>query len=120
MMIGCIILWGAIRLVRASVNILMESVPQHLNTDSVIETIKSVSSVQDVHDMHIWTITSGIYALSAHLCITDQKVSESADIVKKVNEVLLNNFNITHTTLQLENENCPTGLICQINHNCNN
>jgi len=76
--------------------------------------VKKVEGVADLHDIHIWTITSGIYALSAHLSIADQTVSQSCDIVTKVNEVLAEGFDITHTTLQLECESCPTGIVCNL------
>lgn len=113
--IGGIILWGAVRLVSESVDILMEAVPKHIQVDKVIEIIKNVPGVEDVHDIHIWTLTSDIHALSAHLLIEDQRVSKSAEIVEAVNRNLGRHFNITHTTLQLECESCPTGLICDIN-----
>jgi cobalt-zinc-cadmium efflux system protein len=113
--IGAIILWGAVRLVSESVDILMEAVPKHIQVDKVIEIIKNVPGVEDVHDIHIWTLTSDIHALSAHLLIEDQRVSKSAEIVEAVNRNLGRHFNITHTTLQLECESCPTGLICDIN-----
>ena len=116
-LIGAIILWGAVRLVKESTDILLEAVPRHIQMDEVIESIKKVSGVVDVHDIHIWTITSGIHALSAHLQIEDQMVSRSTDVVAVVNEDLAKNFNITHTTLQLECErceSCPGGLICNI------
>jgi cobalt-zinc-cadmium efflux system protein len=112
--IGVIILWGAVRIVRESSDILLESVPGHVEIEKVVAAVKSVPGVEDLHDIHIWTITSGIYALSAHLRITDQTVSESCDIVTKVNATLAENFNITHTTLQLECESCPTGLVCNL------
>jgi len=112
--IGCIILWGAVRLVSESVDILLEAVPRHIQVDKVIETIKNVSGVEDVHDIHIWTITSGMHAMSAHLVIEDQTVSKSAEIVKTVNQDLARYFNIGHTTLQIECESCPTGFICDI------
>jgi cobalt-zinc-cadmium efflux system protein len=112
--IGIIILWGAVRIVRESVDILLESVPEHVEMEKVSVAVKAVPGVQDLHDIHIWTITSGIYALSAHLSITDQMVSQSCDILTKVNHVLAENFNITHTTLQLECDSCPTGLICNL------
>ena len=85
--------------------------------DKVIKAIKNVSGVEDVHDIHIWTITSGIHALSAHLLIEDQTVSRSAELVDMVNQKLAKYFNITHTTLQLECEkceSCPSGFICNI------
>jgi len=113
--IGCIILWGAVRLVRESVDILLEAVPKHIRVDEVIEMIKNVSGVEDVHDIHVWTVTSGIYALSAHLLVDDRSASGSAEIVESVNQGLGRHFNIIHTTLQLECESCPTGLICNIN-----
>jgi len=115
--IGCIILWGAVRIVRESADILLEAVPRDIQVDKVIELIKNVSGVEDVHDIHVWTITSGIHAMSAHLIIEDQTVRRSAEIMKTVNQNLAKHFNITHTTLQLECEkceSCPSGFICNI------
>lgn len=115
--IGLIILWGSVRLVRDSVDILMESVPKHIQIEQVLDALKSVSGVEDVHDIHVWTITSGINALSAHLMIRDQMVSRSAEVVEAVNHRLSDRFNITHTTLQIECakcESCPSGIICNI------
>ena len=113
--IGGIILWGAVRVVKEAADILLEAVPRHIQLDDVIETIKGVSGVEDVHDIHIWTITSNIHALSAHLRIEDQTVGRSAEIVATVNQSLARDFNITHTTLQLECDYCPTGVVCDIN-----
>lgn len=112
--IGIVILWGAIRIVRESANILLESVPEHAEMEKVTAAVKSIPGVKDMHDVHIWTITSGIYALSAHVSIDDQMVSQSCDILTQINGVLAENYNITHTTLQLECESCPTGLVCNL------
>jgi len=117
--IGVIILWGAVRLVRESVDILLEAVPKHIQMDKVIEAIKNVPGVEDVHDIHIWTITSGMHALSAHLLIEDQTVSRSAEIVKTVNQDLARYFDVRHTTLQIECPSCPTGFICDISRQGN-
>ncbi len=116
-LIGCIILWGAVRLVREAVDILMEAVPRHIPVDEVIEILNNVAGVDEVHDVHVWTITSGIHAMSAHLIIKDQSVSGSSEIVDKVNRDMTQQFNISHTTLQLECErceSCPTGTVCNI------
>jgi cobalt-zinc-cadmium efflux system protein len=115
--IGSIILWGAVRLVRESSDILLEAVPRHIQMDEVRRVMMDVTGVRDVHDMHIWTITSGIYALSAHVLIDDQTVSRSAEIIRAVERELARRFNITHTTLQLECEKCEgcsEGLVCSI------
>lgn len=113
-LIGMIILRGAIRLVWESVNILLEAVPKHLGTSLIIEEIKNISGLRDVHDVHVWTITSGVYALSAHLLIEDQMVSRTAEISEQVNEMLHRKFGIGHSTLQLECEECQSSPVCHI------
>lgn len=112
--IGCIILWGAVRLVGESVNILLESVPSHIRLDEVASAITSVPGVEHVHDLHVWTLTSGVYALSAHVVITDQMVSSGEQVVQEVNDRVAQGFSINHTTLQLECRTCPSGFVCQI------
>ena len=112
--IGIIILWGAVRIVRESADILLEAVPKDVQTTQVVDSIQDIPGVNEVHDIHIWTITSNIYALSAHLVIDDQMVSKSMDIVAAVRRELARRYNISHTTLQLECESCPTGSVCEI------
>lgn len=112
--IGCIILWGAVKLVRESVEILMEAVPTHIHVKTVMNRIKEVTGVEDVHDIHVWTITSGVYALSTHIVIEDQMVSKSTEIVETINSIVSQEFDIGHTTLQLECESCPTGAVCEL------
>jgi len=117
MAISAIILWGAVRLVKESSDVLLEAVPGHIQMDDVNRTIMGVSGVRDVHDMHIWTITSGIHALSAHVLIEDQTVAMSAEIARSVERELAQRYDITHTTLQLECEKCEgcsAGLVCDI------
>lgn len=112
--IGVIIIWGAFRIVKEAADVLLESVPGHVNFDEVADVIKSVPGVTDLHDVHIWTITSGIYALSAHVDIKDRMVSESAGVLAELNKVLEEHFNISHTTLQLECDSCPSGTTCKL------
>lgn len=117
MMIGIIILWGAVNLVRESVDILLETVPKHIALEQVTETIMSINGVTELHDLHVWTITSGIYALSTHILIQDQMLSRTREITAAINRALEQKFNITHTTFQLENEkceDCAEGLVCQM------
>jgi len=116
-MIGIIILWGAVGLVRESTDILLETVPKQIPLDQVTAAIKNVTGVVELHDLHVWTITSGIYALSTHILIEDQMISRAAEITAAINRELAQKFNITHTTFQLENEkceNCAEGLVCHM------
>lgn len=115
--IGIIILSGAVRLVRESTDILLEAVPKHIPMDKVLGTVKNIPGVEDLHDVHIWTITSGIYAMSSHIVVQDRMVSHTTEIVNAINKEMREHFNITHTTLQLECgrcENCSGGLVCEI------
>jgi cobalt-zinc-cadmium efflux system protein len=112
--IGGIILWGAVRIVKEAADILLESAPKHIDINEVISTVKNIPGVIDMHEVHAWTITSGIYAISAHLRIEDQTVSMASEIVEAVNQYLAKKFDITHTTLQLECDTCPTGLMCNL------
>ncbi len=113
-LIGGIILKGALELVLESGNILLESVPKGISLESVSDSMYSVKGVLDVHDLHLWSITSGMNALSAHILIEDQRLSEGARIINEVNEILRNKFDISHTTLQLECSNCNEYPVCEI------
>lgn len=112
--IGLLILRGAIRLVMESGDILLEAVPKHLDLAKIGSALKEVQGVRDVHDVHLWTITSGLYALSCHLLIEDRMVSESGHIVEEVNQLLDQRFGIGHSTLQLECEECENSPVCRL------
>ena len=113
-LIGVLILKGALGLVWESSNILLEAAPGHLDVNQVKETILGVDGVEAIRDVHLWTITSGIHAMSGHLLIEDQMISKSAQIVKEVNHLLNHKYDIAHCTLQLEcSEDCSS-LIYQV------
>jgi cobalt-zinc-cadmium efflux system protein len=117
MAIALVILFGAWRIVKEAVDILLESVPKDIKMEEVLAAVKRIDGVEDLHEVHIWTLTSGIHALSAHLKIADQKVSESGEILARVTDMLAHEYNISHTTLQMECEDCPTGTVCNLpNH----
>ena len=120
--IGIIILTGAVQLLRESSDILLEAVPKHIEMDKVLPIIKNVEGVDSIHDLHIWTITSGIFALSAHVVVQDVMVSRTREIIDNINREMAEHFNIAHTTLQLEcgqGENCIEGLVCNLSRNNN-
>jgi cobalt-zinc-cadmium efflux system protein len=113
-LIGGIILRGALGLVTESSNILLEAVPKHLRVETISGELKKIQGIKDMHDLHLWTITSGIYALSGHLVIEDQMVSKSDQILKEANKILQEKFGITHTTLQLECTACGQYPVCHL------
>ena len=106
--ISLIILYGAARLSQQSAYILLEFTPSHIDLAEVRTTLMKVQGVEDVHDIHAWTISSGVHALSAHLRVSDQPVSACSCILKACENLLETKYQIRHTTLQLEYENCDT------------
>jgi cobalt-zinc-cadmium efflux system protein len=95
---------SAYSIVRSSTLILLEGAPSELDIREILATLKELDGVVDVHDLHVWTISSGMDALSGHVVIRDQMLSESSKLLSKINTVLAERYNITHTTIQMEPE----------------
>ena len=98
--IGMIMTPSIYRLVKGSVNILMESVPEHISPKEVEETLLGIEGVKGVHELHLWTITSGMYSMSVHL-ITDRP-EEWSSVSEEARKVLKEKFEIAHSTIQIE------------------
>jgi cobalt-zinc-cadmium efflux system protein len=99
-LISLIIIVGAWNLIKESVNVLLEGTPAHINLKAVEDAIRATENVEDVHDLHVWTITSGMEALSVHI-IHHESVSQKA-LLKNVRARLHNEFGIDHLTIQME------------------
>ncbi|MFL6474932.1 MAG: cation diffusion facilitator family transporter [Nitrososphaera sp.] len=95
---------SAYTIVKSSTHILLEGAPSKLDMQEIIITLKQLDGVVDVHDLHVWTISTGMDALSGHVVIRDQMLSESSTILSQINTVLAKRYNITHTTIQMEHE----------------
>jgi cobalt-zinc-cadmium efflux system protein len=102
LLIALLILWGALRLVLEITDILMEAVPRHLEAAAVCRLMEEATGVLAVHDLHIWTISSGSYALSAHLVVEAGAMGENDRILDEVKSRLRRTCGIDHTTLQIE------------------
>jgi cobalt-zinc-cadmium efflux system protein len=95
---------SAYTIVRSSTHILLEGAPRQLDMQQIIATIKQLDGVVDVHDLHVWTISTGMDALSGHVVVRDQMLSQSGRLLDDINRALAERYNITHTTIQMENE----------------
>lgn len=95
---------SAYTIVRTSTHILLEGAPRELDMQQVVAALKQLDGVVDVHDLHVWTISTGMDALSGHVVVRDQMLSQSGRLIGDINRVLEERFNITHTTIQLESE----------------
>jgi len=99
-LISLLIIWGSVRLIRDSTNVLLEGTPAHINLAAVEDAILATSGVNDVHDLHVWTITSGREALSAHV-IHGESISQP-DLLKELRTKLHDRFGVDHLTIQME------------------
>jgi cobalt-zinc-cadmium efflux system protein len=117
-LICVVILKGAVRLVRESVHILLEAVPRDLDLVEIQEELRKIRGVKDLHDVHLWTISSGIYAMSAHVLVDDILMSSTGEILQGINRLLRTHYGIEHTTIQFECENCEEGFYCDIQAGC--
>jgi cobalt-zinc-cadmium efflux system protein len=95
---------SAYSIVRGSTHILLEGAPRGLDIEDVGRSMEEVDGVLDVHDLHIWTISTGLDALSGHVVVRDQMLSQSERVLDEIRRMLSQKYRITHTTIQLENE----------------
>lgn len=115
--IGLVILFGAWRVVRESVHILLEGSPKNANAEAIEKSLLSIESIKDVHDVHIWAICSHYNSLTAHVLIDEKDTLTMQDILKKINEILHDKFGIRHSTIQLETVGYPEdALLCNTKH----
>ncbi|MFA5117726.1 MAG: cation diffusion facilitator family transporter [Candidatus Omnitrophota bacterium] len=97
-----IVVW-AVRLIIDSSNILLESTPKHLDIDELVASVKSnIPGIHDMHHVHAWTIASSMHALTAHVVVDDCRVSSASELLKQVNALLKDKFQIEHTNIQFE------------------
>ncbi|MDH5378170.1 MAG: cation transporter, partial [Gammaproteobacteria bacterium] len=81
-------------------NVIMEGVPSHLSLEDVGLRMAANTKVKSVHDLHLWTLSSGTIALSAHIVLQD--MSDWERVLNELRDLLHDDFNIEHVTLQPE------------------
>lgn len=114
-MIAGIIAFGSLRIIRESVNVLLEATPGGLDVSTVLKCMYDVPGIKDIHDLHIWAITPELRALSCHVAVEDITVHQGAALLSGLNKTLEEKFGIGHTTIQLECEGFdPNELYCSL------
>lgn len=118
LIISVIIIIGAVRLVLDSVNVLLEGTPSHIDLLAVEDSIVETDGVHGMHDLHVWTISSGIHALSVHIS-HDSKISHS-ELLAVVRDKLHDRFGIDHLTIQMEttDREAETVYVCETGTKC--
>ena len=100
--IGLFIVPRTWSLLKQATHILLEGTPPEVDVGLLESELRSVSGVLSVHDLHVWTITSGLDAMSGHLVV--EALGDAPEILRKARQVLAEKFNIHHVTIQIEDQ----------------
>lgn len=100
--LSILILASAASLILRSVDVLLESAPRHVDVAAFEAALGRVPGIRGVHDLHVWTITSGLHAMSAHVRVTAG--SDPRKVLAEMRSLIRDRFGIDHTTIQIEVE----------------
>ena len=100
--IAALIAFGAWRIVRETVNLLMEGTPAQIDVSQVTQEIRSTPKITDLHDLHVWALSSEETALSVHVVVGDCPLADAEHLVRDLEQRLCSKFSIGHTTIQVE------------------
>jgi cobalt-zinc-cadmium efflux system protein len=100
--IAVLIAFGAWRIVRETVNLLLEGTPSDINLGAVTSEIMDTGRVTGMHDLHVWALSSDEMALSCHVVVGDLPLADAEHIVRDLEKRLCARFDIGHTTIQVE------------------
>ncbi len=98
--IAILIIVSAIGLVRDASDVLLEATPRHIDTEALRTALLNVPGVTGVHDLHIWTITSGLYAMSCHVVVVPEQFTIAK--LEEIRYLLHDRYDVPHQTVQLE------------------
>lgn len=101
--VAILVLISGYRITMDSIHILMEGTPANIDLEKVKQSLLSITGVKNIHDLHIWTITSDFQSLSCHLTVDENNDRDA--ILKKASNMLRDQFQIKHATIQVEGEN---------------
>jgi len=108
--VAVLIMWSSWVLIRDAVDILLEGTPAHINIVNLREQLGNVEGVGSIHDLHVWTLTSGVLAMSCHV-VAESDHFNRTELLTRVNGVARQRFRIDHTTIQIEERNIPQELV---------
>jgi len=114
LLIAGLVLWSGLGVVKKTIHIFMQGVPEHLEFDRILEDILAVPGVESVHGLHIWSIDSSDVFLSCHVCLRERDgKADTNRIIQTINKVLAQNYHIHHTVIQAETRNlCEMDILC--------
>jgi cobalt-zinc-cadmium efflux system protein len=114
LLIAGMVLWSGLGVIKRTIHIFMQGVPEGLEFDKILEDILKVPGISTVHGLHIWSIDSSDVFLSCHVCIEQTDGKRDTDkMIQDINEVLQQKHGIHHTVIQAETQNlCKMDVLC--------
>ncbi len=100
--IGLLIFPRTWRLLKEAVNVLLEGTPKDVDIHGLRKSLEKIPGVKNIHDLHVWSLTSGVNAMSAH--VVKEAGASQNQLLKILTEETVNTFKISHTTFQIEDE----------------
>ena len=105
-MIGVLVFYSSGKIVRDSVNVLLEGVPGSIDLSAVERRIRGMKGVKNLHDLHVWSIAdTNTCCMSSHVVVENE--TNGKELVTKLIDILNKEFGIDHTTIQIEDESYP-------------
>ena len=105
LLICCMIIWSSWNLLKSSIHLSMDGVPEHIDIDQIIKTIRLIDGVENMHHVHIWAISTNENAMTAHLVVSSSLKKEEVNSIRLDVKRQLKQLNIEHCTLEIESEN---------------
>jgi len=114
-LIAVIIALSAWGITKEGLKVLLEATPHQVDVTRMVDTLRKLRGVKNVHDIHVWSISPELHAMSCHVLIDDQMMSQATQIRQEVEEVLRQEFDIEHSALQMECQECSVNdLFCSL------
>jgi cobalt-zinc-cadmium efflux system protein len=101
-LISLLVVYSAWSLLKEATGVLMEGAPAHIDVNEVHAALAELPGVLEVHDLHVWTITSGMESISAHVVVEDRRFD--CEVLGEIRATLHQRFGIHHITVQMETE----------------
>jgi cobalt-zinc-cadmium efflux system protein len=110
--IAVLVIIGSWQLVWEAADILMEGTPKHIDLAEVTRALEGWPGVEEIHDLHIWSISSGLFAMSVHVVLQDSRDRDC--LTGELEDLVSRRFGLEHTTIQLEGPNNHNPRICSL------
>ncbi len=106
-LISLYIIKESFEIIKESVNVIMMGSPQGIDLDEIKRVVETIDGVKNLHHVHLWRLNENDIFMEAHVDVEDMPVSATGDILDRLKKELHDAFEITHLTIQFENNHCP-------------